>query len=578
MEITWKEAERRPDAENLLVRELGIKPLTARLLTNRGLHTPELAEAFLRPDIRKLHDPFLLPDMDKAARRIVEAIVNGEKIFVHGDYDVDGVTSTAVYVRSLTKLGANVVHRVPHRHNDGYDLKVKGIEWANEQGATLIITTDCGIQAREAVTYANSLGMTVIITDHHEPGDTLPDAYAVVNPHRHDSTYPWKNIAGVGVAFKTMQAVVRLYMPQAEQNFITRYIDLVACGTIADVMPLMDENRVFASYGLEALRHTKKVGLRALIEGASIDVSHRLTSEAVGFGIAPRINAVGRMDDAAVALDLMLTDDADEAQRLVQLLNKANEERQATQKIVTAQAVMQVMTKKLSKNSVLVVASPEWNTGVVGIVAGKLVDQFHRPAIVIGVSKDGTWGKGSARSIPAFDMFQGITACRDLLETCGGHAFAAGLSLTMTQMDAFVERLCSHADSVLTEEDFRPQIQMDAIVDPSPIDLALLDEWEQLEPFGDANPHPVLGSRAVMCCGSRRIGKDQTHLKVALQCGDGASKWQADSVAWGKADEWEPIIEAGGAVEIAYTPSINTYNGRRSVQLTLKDLRAAVTA
>ncbi len=576
MDIIWKEATRRLEAENLLVRELGIKPLTARLLTNRAIVTPEDADAFLRPSLSKLHDPFLLPDMDKAARRIVEAVQNHEKIFVHGDYDVDGVTSTAVYVRTLNKLGANLIYRVPHRHIDGYDLKSKGIQWAHEQGATLVITTDCGIQAREAVTYANSLGMTVIITDHHEPGDTLPDAYAVVNPHRHDSTYPFPHLAGVGVAFKTMQAVLRLMKPEWESSFLKNYLDLVACGTVADVMPLVDENRIFASYGLEALRRTKKVGLRALIEGASIDTSVKLTSESVGFGIAPRINAIGRLDDAAIALDLMLPTDKDEAPRLVARLNEANLERQTTQRRVTAAAVMQVITKGLSKKPVMVVSSPDWNTGVVGIVAGKLVEQFSRPAIVIGISKDGTWGKGSARSIPAFDMFKGISECRHLLETCGGHAFAAGMSLTMDQFDPFVELLCEYASGVLTEEDFKPQIHIDAIVEPGPIDLALLEEWEQLEPFGDANPHPVLASRSIKPCGSRRIGKDQSHLKLAIQHGEGQQKWQADCVAWGKAEEWEPIIESGCAVEIAYSPSINTYNGRRSVQLVLKDLRPSV--
>ncbi|MDR3709913.1 MAG: single-stranded-DNA-specific exonuclease RecJ [Capsulimonadaceae bacterium] len=575
MEIKWTEAKRTIEAESLLIRELGVRPLTARLLANRGLTTAVMAEEFLRPDLSRLHDPFLLPDMDKAAHRIADAIRAQERIFIHGDYDVDGVTSTALYVRTLSKLGADLIYRVPHRHVDGYDLKTKSISWALEQGASVVITTDCGIQAREAVTFANEQGMTVIITDHHEPGDTLPDAFAVINPHRRDSTYPWPHLAGVGVAFKTMQAVVRLFKPEAENSFLHSYLDLVACGTVADVMPLLDENRIFAYFGLEALRRTKKTGLRALVEGSAVDITQRLTAEAVAFGIAPRINAIGRLDDAAVALDLMLTSDEQEARRLVERLNEANFERQQTQKRVTAEATLQVVTKGLNKKPVMIVASPNWNTGVVGIVAGKLVDQFHRPAIVIGINEDGTWGKGSARSIPAFDMFKGVSACRDLLETCGGHAYAAGLSLTMDQYDQFVERLWDYAGGVLTEADFLPQMRLDAIVGDDQIDLALLEEWEQMEPYGEANPHPCLGSLSAVCRGFRRIGKDQSHCKMVIEFGGAPASWKADGVAWGKADEWEPMLQSGGPVELAYSPSINVYNGRRSVQLTVKDLRPA---
>ncbi|HEX5324022.1 MAG TPA: single-stranded-DNA-specific exonuclease RecJ [Capsulimonadaceae bacterium] len=574
MDVIWKETPRREHAEAQLVRELGLHALTARLLTNRGLLGPDEAEAFLRPNLSHLHDPFGLPDMDKAAHRIADAVRSTETIFIHGDYDVDGVTSTALYVRALAKLGAKVLHRVPHRHQDGYDLKARAIEWAHAQGAALIITTDCGIQAREAVNFANSLGMTVIVTDHHEPGETLPDAFAVVNPHRRDSTYPFPFLAGVGVAYKTMQAVTRLLKPEWENAFVQSFLDLVATGTVADVMPLLGENRIFAYYGLEALWRSKKVGLRALLDGARIDVSKRLTTEAVGFGIGPRINAVGRLDDAAIALDLMLTTDADEARRLVDRLNECNVERQQAQKRITAEAILHVVQRGLAKKPVVVVASAGWNAGVVGIVAGKLVEQFHRPAIVIGTSEDGSWGKGSARSIAALDIFQAISECRDLLETCGGHAYAAGLSLTMDRFEDFYERLCAHAEARLTPDDFRPQISLDAIVAPHPLDVGLLDEWEQLEPYGEANPAPILASRAIRLCGKRRIGKDLTHLKLVVSSGEGnASRWQAECVAWGRALDWHDSIDSGDDIDIAYVPTINSYNGRRSLQLVIKDLR-----
>jgi single-stranded-DNA-specific exonuclease len=573
MDIAWIEVPRRIQEETLLIQELGLNPLTARLLTNRGIIAPAEAEKFLNPRLTDLHDPFGLPDMDKAARRIADAVASGDKIFIHGDYDVDGVTSTAIYVRSLTKLGGDVIYRVPHRHNDGYDLKPQSISWAHEQGATLIVTTDCGIQAQEAVDFANSLGMTVIVTDHHEQGVSLPNAYAVVNPQRHDSAYPFPYLAGVGVAFKTMQAVTRLLKPEWEQAFIRNFLDLVACGTVADVMPLQDENRIFASFGLEALRTTKKVGLRALLHGAGIDVTKKLSAEAVGFGIGPRINAVGRIDDAAIALDLMLTTNEDEAAALVERLNECNIERQRTQKRVTAEAVLKVMTEGLSKQPVMLVANKNWNAGVVGIVAGKLVEQFHRPAIVISISDDGTWGKGSARSIRALDIFETISSCSDVLLSCGGHAYAAGLSLSMDQFDTFYARLIEHAGSRLKEEDFRPQVQIDAFIDPCLIDVAMIDEWAQLEPFGASNPSPIFASKAVNVIGKRKIGKDMTHLKLIVeQKNSAAQSWQAECVAWGRAEQWDDSMTDTGPVDIAFSPTINNYQGRRSLQLVLKDL------
>ncbi len=565
----WSEPPRDLKAESLLTREMRLHPITARLLVNRGLADPDTADAFLRPDLKRLHDPFGLPDMDKAARRIADAISKKETLFVHGDYDVDGVTSTALYVRTLQALGAKVLYRVPHRKNDGYDLKSGAIDWAHGQGASLIITSDCGIQAREAVAYANSLGMTVIVTDHHEPGDVLPPAYAVVNPHRHDSTYPFPNLAGVGVAFKTMQAVVRLVQPAHEAAYLQKFLDLVACGTVADVMPLLDENRIFAKFGLQHLAHTRKVGLRALLQGARIDTSKPLTAESVGFGIAPRINAVGRLDDAALALDLLLTTDPEEANRLVQCLNDFNVERQTAQKRILSEACALLAGRDLVDVRVLVVASPGWNSGVVGIVAGKLVDAYHRPAIVIGIDDTETRGKGSARSIPGFDMFQGIQHCKELLESCGGHEMAAGLSLTLDQLDAFDERINAYALETLTEEDLIPRLSHDGVIDPSEITIPLLEEWDQLAPFGQANPEPRFASERMLICEALRMGKDLSHLKMRLRA-DAMDPTEA--VAWGQGD-WTERIGPGDYLDILYAPQINSWNGRRSLQFILKDFR-----
>jgi len=569
----WTEPERDPKAEQALVRELRLHPLSARLLCNRGLCDPAAADAFLRPDLTQLHDPFGLPDMDKAAHRIKDALAAGETIFIHGDYDVDGVTSTAVYVRTLLALGAKLEYRVPHRKRDGYDLKTGAIDYAHEKGATLVITSDCGIQAREAVAYANSLGMTVIVTDHHEPGEVLPPAYAVVNPHRHDSTYPFPSLAGVGVAFKTMQALVRLVQPTHENAFIQKFLDLVACGTVADVMPLMGENRVFASFGLKQLATTRKVGLRALLDGAGIKTDKPLSAEAVGFGIGPRINAVGRLDDAAVALDLMLTGDPEEARLLVEKLNAFNVERQQAQRRILEEAKLIVANLDLDKTKVLVIASPGWNAGVVGIVAGKLVETYGRPAIVIGVNDEETHGKGSARSIPGFDMFQGIQLCRDLLQSCGGHEMAAGLSLSMENLEDFQEKINAHARATMSDEDFVPRLAHDGTIDPSALSLDLLEEWARFAPFGQANPEPKFASRNLLICDARRIGKDMTHLKMRVRA---AMMDPTDCIAWGQGD-WADRAGPGDFLEAVYTPQINEWNGRRLLQFNIKDLRRADT-
>lgn len=568
----WTEPTRDTEAEAALMRDLPAphnKALTARLLVNRGLSDPAAAYAFLFPELNHLHNPFLLPDMDKAARRIADAIQKKETIFVHGDYDVDGVTSTALYVHTLRGLKASLVFRVPHRKKDGYDIKAAAVDWAREQGASVVITSDCGIQAHEAIGHANRLGMTVIVTDHHEPGPTLPDAYAVVNPHRHDSTYPFPNLAGVGVAFKTMQAVMRLLRPEKEASFIRWALDLVACGTVADVMPLQGENRVFARFGLRELARSRKVGLRMLLEGAGWGDGKTLTTETISFGLAPRINAVGRVDDAAVALDLLLTGDPEEAGRIVADLNTFNLERQTTQKRILEEAQSLLAERDLEDIKVLVIASSGWNAGVVGIVAGKLAELYSRPTIVIGVNDAETHGKGSARSIPGFDMFRGIQICKDLLESCGGHEMAAGLSLKMDNFTAFEMLINAHAGEVMTPEDYIPRLAHDGVVDPSQITLSQLDEWADFAPFGEANPEPRFASEDLVICEAKRIGKDMSHLKMRVRAN---ALDPTDCVAWGQG-HWTDRVGPGDRLHAVFAPQINEWNGRRSVQFLIKDLR-----
>lgn len=571
VEAIWTAPARDKEAEDRLIEELRLDRVAARMLVNRGLADPDDAKRFLEPTLSQLHDPFLLPDMDKAARRIVDAVDKGETIFVHGDYDVDGVTSTALYVRAFHAIGVKPLFRVPHRKIDGYDLKVRAVEWAHEQGASLLITTDCGIQAREAVKHANSLGMTVIVTDHHEPGPDLPPAYAVVNPHRHDSTYPFAGLAGVGVAFKTMQAVIRLMRPDDEHRFIERFLDLVACGTIADVMPLMGENRVFASLGLKALMSSRKIGLRTLLYSVHPDMSRPLNSETISYGIAPRINAVGRLDDAAVALDLLLTKDQEEANRLVTALNNFNVERQDEQRRMIHEAIELMQERDLSDVKVLVLASNGWNPGVVGIVAGKLAERYYRPTVVIGVDESQTRGKGSARSIPGFDLFSSVQACRDLLDSCGGHEMAAGLSLRMERLDDFIAAINEYAGGVLSPEDLVPKIVFDGVVDPSHFKLRLLEALERFAPFGQGNPEPRFAARDLQICDLKTVGKDQSHLRMRLR---GQSPMSVEGIAFGRAER-SASMRTGDLVSVLYSPQIHSYNGQRSLQLNVKDMRLA---
>ncbi|MGO8669855.1 MAG: single-stranded-DNA-specific exonuclease RecJ [Capsulimonadaceae bacterium] len=571
VEAVWTAPPRDRPAEDSLIEALPADRLTARMLVNRGLSDPDAARAFLNPEIERLHDPMLLPDMDRAARRIAAAVSTGETIFIHGDYDVDGVTSTALYVRSLGNLGAKVVYRVPHRKLHGYDLKAEAVEWAHQQGATLVITTDCGTQAREAVKHANALGMTVIVTDHHEPGLELPPAYAVVNPHRTDSSYPFPNLAGVGVAFKTMQAVTRLLRPESESKFIPRFLDLVACGTIADVMPLLGENRIFAAHGLRALPKTRKVGLRALLSSIQYDPARPLTSEAISFRLAPRINAIGRLDDAALALELMLTDDQARAVELARLLHDSNLARQDEQARIVREAIERLAAEDLTRVNVIVIACAGWNTGVVGIVAGKLAEQFYRPAIVIGIDEDGLRGKGSARSIPGFDLHASIQHCRHLLDTCGGHEMAAGLSLVMPQLEPFRAAINEYAGTVLVPEDRIPKILFDGVVDPSHFELRALDSLAQFEPFGAGNPEPRFAATCLEVCSIGTVGKDHSHLKMRLR---GKSRLAMESIAFGRAER-SAGLRAGDRVSVLYTPQLHEYAGRRSVQLNIKDMRVA---
>lgn len=549
-----------------LAKDADISETLACILVNRGVTTATDAHAFLSPSLDQLHDPMLLPDMEAGVERVARALETGEKILVHGDYDVDGVSSAALLIRTLTRLGGNIIYRVPHRKRDGYDIKPITAEEAHAEGASLIITADCGVTACETIAHAQTLGVDIIVTDHHEQGNTLPDAVAVINPKRHDSTYPFPDLAGVGVALKFAQALVRR-LGHNDRKFIEKYLDLAALGTIADVMPLIGENRVIAKFGLKALQETKKVGLQAMLERTELK-GRRLTTHSIGFVLGPRINAVGRLDDAAIALQLLLTTDAHEARELVEVLEQRNSERQVEQARILEEARAILGERDLDSVRALVISHAGWNSGVVGIVASKIVEQYRRPAILLSLDEESGVASGSARSIEVFNMIEALDKCRELLDKAGGHAYAAGVSLKSENLAKFESKLNEVALEIIKPEDMIPRIVVDGEIEPEKVSWELLREINRLEPFGAGNPEPVFISTDVDLLERRRVG-DGSHLKMRVLGKGGA---QLNCIAFGLGD-LEPMLQLGRDIDLCYNIRSNSYNGYDTVQLMVKDVR-----
>jgi single-stranded-DNA-specific exonuclease len=549
-----------------MARALGTHPVVAGLLCARGIGDVEAGRRFLSPGLETLHDPFLLPDMDLAAARIVQAIERRETVMVHGDYDVDGVTSTALMVRFLSKCGADVQYFIPHRQINQYGLNAGAITSAAEAGASLVLALDCGVTALEAVATGRQLGLDVVVIDHHEPGERLPDATAVVDPKRHDSQYPERDLATVGLAFKTASAVCQL-MDLPQESLQRAFLDLVAMGTIADVVPLLGENRTLTLHGLRLLPQTRKVGLRILLQ--SCNVTGRVRASDIAFRVAPRINAVGRMGDATEALELLLTEDEGEATRLALHLETANRERQRKQETAYREALgMLDREADLERDRVLVLASPDWHVGVVGIVASKLLERHGRPCVLL--VEEGDEARGSARSVGRFDIASALGACSDTLIRYGGHALAAGLAVRLEDLDTFRQRLNGLAAEVLVEADLVPRLRVDAELLLDEIDGELLEDLERMEPFGQCNPAPVFVTRNCDVLDVRGVGREGTHLKMYVSQGERP----IECIGFGMVPE-VPWLEPGRAVDLCYSPEINEYNGTRGVQLRLEAVRPA---
>lgn len=540
-------------------------PVVARVLLTRGLATAADVARFLNPSLSHLHDPSLLPDLDIGVDRLASAIESGEKICVHGDYDVDGVTSTALLVRTLRALKADVDYRLPHRHRGGYDIKPASVEEIAAAGASLIVTCDCGITACRTVQRASELGIDVVITDHHEPGDVLPRAVAVIDPKRADASYPFPELAGVGVAFKFAQGLVRK-LGYDEERWQSRFVDLAALGTVGDVVPLLEENRSIVKHGLELMPRSKKVGLRTILKRTNL-IGKPLTAYYLGYVLGPRINAVGRMDDPLTALELFLTRDEAHARALTEVMEAANAERRAEQQRILAEAMKQVESKHLPTTRALVLSREGWNSGVIGIVAGKISDAYGRPTVLISRDEAAGIGHGSARSGGTFNLIEGLRSCDEYLERYGGHALAAGLSLRLDNLSAFEERLNAIACEALTEEEIGPRLTVDAELAPEQITRELADLVARMEPFGTGNPEPLFVIRRLAVLERQRVG-DGSHLRMRLQ-GEGCPP--IDCIAFGMGGLAESMA-IGQALDLCCNLRVNTFNGVSSVQLVAQSI------
>jgi single-stranded-DNA-specific exonuclease len=550
-----------------LSRALGVSPVTARLLAIRGLTDPDEAARFLKPSIDQLLDPFRLADLDRATGRLLTAIAARERISVHGDYDVDGITSTVILRRALELLGADVGHFIPERLTDGYGLQAATIDRLHAEGVKLIVSVDCGIRGAEAARRARELGVDLIITDHHEPDAELPDCCAVVNPKRHDCTYPDKNLAGVGVALKLVQA---LCQKAGKTAWLPAFVKIASIGTLADVVPLVGENRVIAKLGLEMLtKGPHKVGLRALLEAAGL-TGKTIDSYHIGFMVAPRINAAGRMSTPDIATRLLLASDeamADDARALAGQLEEENTRRRQEDQDILAKAKKIVESDpEVGARSVLVVAGDGWHRGVIGIVASKLVDAFYRPAIVLSI--DGDVAHGSCRSIAGFDMLACLESCAPLMKRFGGHKAAAGLQLESARIKEFRQAVNAHADTILGPDDLRPRLWLDGPLAFGQITDRVIAEFTALAPFGPGNPRPRFHTGPVAVVDGPRILKER-HLKMSVKQDGRVLR----AIQWNAAEREPKLSAQKAAVEIAYTVEENEYMGNKYLELRLDDFR-----
>jgi single-stranded-DNA-specific exonuclease len=559
MKKIWRIKEPEPQARDALSSALNISKVTAQLLLNRGIRDLKEADEFLSCSLSFCHDPFLLKDMEKAVSRIRKAVSGKERILVYGDYDVDGMTSVVMLLSALRKLGGRAESYIPNRLEEGYGLNLDAVRKAHRDGVSLIITVDCGISSFKEVEYASALNVDIIITDHHEIIDVrLPPAYAVINPLQEGCSYPFKHLAGVGLAYKLVKA---LY--EGTPHFAEDFLDLVSLGTVADIAPLIGENRILVKHGLNEMNKKSRLGLNALMEVAGMS-GRDISSGHIGFILGPRINAMGRVGSPQKALDLLMTDDREVALALAKVLDAENRTRQKLEATILEEALSKVEREvNFKHHRVIVLASESWHPGVIGIVASRLVERYYRPVIMI--SLDGKLGKGSGRSIEKFHLFDYLAKCRDLLAGFGGHESACGITIEKDRIDEFRERINAEAAKDMSEDIFSPKLDIDMDIPLSMLGEDVINEIESLSPFGEENPRPILASRNLTVkTEPRQLKRNGFKMLVT----DNSTTCEA--VSFGRIDLHIP--RAGSGVDLAYVPSLNTWQGLQSIQLELRDI------
>ena len=567
------------EIQQQLERELNISSAAARMLVVRGIQTADAARAFVRPSLDRLHDPFLMRDMDKAVERLYKAITKNEKILIYGDYDVDGTTAVALMYRFLKTQTDNIDYYIPDRYIEGYGVSTQGIDYAHEQGCSLIITLDCGIKAITKVQYAAEKGIDMIVCDHHTPGDELPAAVAVLNMKRNDCPYPYKDLSGCGVGFKLAQAYTQRYLAPTSDNqdsitetILVPLLQLLAMSIASDIVPITGENRILAHYGIKQINQTPFAGISAVIDVAGIETK-KLTINELVYKIGPRINACGRMKSGRAAVELLITDDTTFARQQAEEVNQHNEERRDCDTETTKEALaMLEEDASFAQRRSTVVYAPHWHKGVVGIVASRLTETYYRPTIVLTAGEDGIIS-GSARSVGGFDIYAAIDSCLDLLTNFGGHKYAAGLSMHIDNLPEFCERFEQYVATHIREDQLQPTLLVEAELELADITPAFYNVIRYLEPFGPGNPRPLFVSRNLINHRDTRVvGKTGEHLRLDVT--DRA--YAITGIAFGRA-EMAQHIQNGNPVDICYELDENTFNNRTTIQMMVQDIKPCST-
>ena len=546
---------------------LGVSESLANLMAQRNISSADEATAFFNPSLDYLHDPFLMKDMNIAVDRISIAVKKNERILVYGDYDVDGTTAVALMYSFLKDQYSNVEYYIPDRYKEGYGVSIQGLDFAYQNNCKVVITLDCGIKAVEKVKYARTKGLDVIICDHHYPGDEIPKALAVLDPKQPSCSYPYKELSGCGVGFKLIHAYSRVHgIPFSK---ISHYLDLVAVSIASDIVPLTGENRVMAYFGLKRLNESPRTGLKEIIRES--EVTKALTIEDVVFKIGPRINAAGRMETGSKAVDLLVSSDTKLAIGISKEINNFNLERRSVDRIITTEAMRMIAEDQRTVNSrTTVLYNPKWKKGVIGIVASRLIETYYRPTVILTESNG--FATGSARSVQGYDLYQAIESCSDLLESFGGHMFAAGLTLKKENIRPFMDRFEQYVNSTITEEQLVPRIFIDTELSFSEINEEFFKTMSQFQPFGPENMSPIFVSRNVFDTGSgRMVGSSGEHLKLDL-CQESTGQKSFSAIAFSQANHFE-YIKGGNPFDICYSLEMNEFRGNRNLQLNIRDIK-----